>query len=63
MSQRPLLLRGGLTNSVYIVTRYTISDDGMITARQKYDVTGAFELIRREMDAEDAATVDERVDE
>lgn len=39
---KPLLLRSGLTGTVYVVTRYKDHGDGRIEAQTKYDVTDQF---------------------
>lgn len=44
----PLLLRGGLTGRVYIVTAYTDHGDGRIEARTKYDVTDQYNALAYE---------------
>lgn len=43
---KPLLLRSGLTGTVYVVTRYKVSPDGHITAQTKYDVTDQYDALR-----------------
>lgn len=40
--QKPLLRRSGLTNTVWIVTRYKHRENGLIEALEKYDVTDQF---------------------
>lgn len=50
----PLLLRGGLTGRVYVVTSYTDHGDGRITAHTKHDVTEQYNALR----AEDMAAKD-----
>lgn len=44
----PLLLRGGLTGRVYVVTSYTDHGDGRFTAHTKHDVTDQYEALRAE---------------
>lgn len=41
----PLLLRGGLTGRVYVVTAYTDHGDGRITAHTKHDVTDQYDAL------------------
>lgn len=48
-SKPPILLRSGLTGSVYIVTAYTDHGDGRITAKTKHDVTEQFEALVQEL--------------
>lgn len=44
--QHPLLVRSGLTNTVYVVTRYKDRDDqGHFEALEKYDVTDQFDAL------------------
>jgi hypothetical protein len=45
--QPPLLLRGGLSGRVYVVTRYKVLDPerGRIEAITKYDVTDQFNAL------------------
>lgn len=43
--QPPRLMVGGLTNRVYVVTRYRDLGDGCIEALEKFDVTEDFEAI------------------
>jgi hypothetical protein len=38
----PKLVLGPLTGRIYIATRYTVRDNGVIEAREKYDVTDDF---------------------
>lgn len=40
--QQPRLMCSGLTNRVYVVTRYKDLGDGRIEAIEKYDVTEDF---------------------
>ncbi|HWD42496.1 MAG TPA: hypothetical protein VHM23_02025 [Actinomycetota bacterium] len=57
MTQQPLLLRGGLTGRVYVVTRYKVLDAerGRIEAITKYDVTDQFNaLVASSEDSEHA---------
>ena len=42
MTQPPLLRRGGITNRVYLVTRYRLLSDGSVEALKKIDVTEEF---------------------
>lgn len=39
MSQTPRLYVGGLTNTVYVATRYKELSGGIVEALEKYDVT------------------------
>lgn len=48
----PLLLRGGLTGRVYVVTAYTDHGEGRITARTKHDVTDQYKTLRAEDERE-----------
>ncbi len=51
--QKPLLVRSGLTGTVYVVTRYR-KVDGRIEAQEKHDVTEQFrELLADAMAAAD----------
>lgn len=45
MKQQPRLMRGGLSNRVFVVTRYKDLGDGMIEALEKYDVTDDFDVL------------------
>jgi hypothetical protein len=38
-------MRGGLSNRVYVVTRYRDLGNGMIEALEKFDVTEEFEIL------------------
>ena len=49
--QHPLLVRGGLTGRIYVVTAYTRHGDGRIVSRRKFDVTDQFDEL---LQAEDA---------
>lgn len=44
----PLLLRGGLTGRVYVVTSYTEEGEGRYIARTKFDVTDQYNALRAE---------------
>lgn len=46
--QRPILAFSMLTGQVYVVTRYKVHDAGkqQIEAKEKWDVTPLFELVR-----------------
>jgi hypothetical protein len=48
MAQEPLLVRGGLTDRIYVVTRYKVLDAerGRIEAITKYDVTEQYEALK-----------------
>lgn len=41
-TQKPLLVRSGLTNTVWVVTRYKHRENGLIEALEKHDVTDQF---------------------
>lgn len=43
---KPLLIRSGLTGTVYVVTRYKVSPEGHITAQTKHDVTDQYAALR-----------------
>ncbi len=43
-----MLMHSGLTNRMYIVTRYTDHGDGRFTAHEKWDVTDEFEKFAEE---------------
>lgn len=43
--QLPHLMRGGLSNRVYVVTRYRDLGNGSIEALEKFDVTEEFEAM------------------
>jgi hypothetical protein len=45
--QKPLLRRGGLTNRVYLVTRYK-DHGGYIEALTKVDITEQYDALRAE---------------
>lgn len=45
MKQKPLLMRGGLSGAVFVVTRYKRHDDGLVEALEKFDVTDQFEAL------------------
>jgi hypothetical protein len=50
VKQPPLLLRGGLSGRIYVVTRYKVLDaeKGRIEAITKHDVTDQYEALLRE---------------
>jgi hypothetical protein len=43
--KRPLLVRGGLTGRVYVVTRYRDLGEGRLEALEKFDVTDQYEAL------------------
>jgi len=60
----PLLTRSGLTGTVFVVTRYTLRDNGLIEAHEKYDVTDQFgELVVGELEADDEIRISRRAAE
>jgi len=59
MIQRPRLLRSSLTGRVYIVTAYTEGNHGMILATEKYDVSTAFNDLRKVVNSLDAGNDNE----
>jgi hypothetical protein len=42
---KPILAESGMTGHVYIVTAYTVTNDGTVIAHTKLDVTKQFERI------------------
>lgn len=50
--QPPILMRGRLTGSVFIVTRYKEDAAGPYEALEKYDVTDQFDALLEEIKAE-----------
>lgn len=44
----PILMAGGLTDRVFIATRYTDKGDGTFVVHEKWDVTDEFDLIAKE---------------
>lgn len=54
MKQPPMLVEGGLSNRVYVVTRYKTHDDGLIEALEKYDVTDEFDALAAERSTKEA---------
>jgi hypothetical protein len=42
---RPVLRHSPLTHSVYVVTDYTLRDDGTLLANRKHDVTEDFNAL------------------
>lgn len=50
--QPPVLMRSGLTGSVWIVTRYREDAAGPYEALEKYDVTDQFDAILEEVRTE-----------
>jgi hypothetical protein len=39
---KPRLVKGGLTDRIYVATRYAERENGVIVAQTKYDVTDDF---------------------
>lgn len=51
----PLLMRGGLSDRVFVVTKWRDMGEGRVEALMKHDVTEQYDALR----AEDAAKVDD----
>ena len=45
MSQQPLLRRGGLSKTVWCITRYRVDAQGRIHAQEKHDVTEDYQRL------------------
>lgn len=50
VKQAPLLVRSGLTRTVYVLTRYKRHRDGTVEALEKHDVTDEFNKLVADID-------------
>lgn len=53
MKQTPRLMRGGLSGTIWCVTRYKDLGDNRFEALEKYDVTDNFHALTMELSPED----------
>jgi hypothetical protein len=52
--REPLLRRNPMTETVWLITDWVVLNTGQLVAVEKVDITGEFNRVRAELDAEES---------